>query len=133
MPAKNDDAVFLLNHVIILRGQASLLHVIRGNPVERTVSVKVQIVVSPFAGLIEEALMQKWKITFVDDHGETVEEVFECDECPDNEHAAKLIKARLLPVAAELDLNDLEGRTADASVKSLKTQNSIEILGITPV
>jgi len=102
-------------------------------PVERSVSVKVQIVVSPFAGLIEEALMQKWKITFVDDHGETVEEVFECDECPDNEHAAKLIKARLLPVAAELDLNDLEGRTADASVKSLKTQNSIEILGITPI
>jgi hypothetical protein len=48
-------------------------------------------------GFIEEALMQKWKITFVDDHGETVDEVFECDECPDNEHAAKLIKARLLP------------------------------------
>ncbi|MNF95467.1 hypothetical protein D3C76_1164380 [compost metagenome] len=77
--------------------------------------------------------MPKWKITFVDDHGETVNEVFECDECPDNERAAKLIKSRLLPVAAELDLNDLEGRTADASVKELKSQNSIEILGITPI
>jgi hypothetical protein len=44
-----------------------------------------------------------------------------------------LIKARLLPVAAELDLNDLEGRTADAGVKSLKTQNSIEIRSITPI
>jgi len=77
--------------------------------------------------------MQKWKITFVDDHGETVNEVFECDECPDNERAAKLIMERLLPVAAELDLNDLEGRTADASVKELKSQNSIEILGITPI
>lgn len=77
--------------------------------------------------------MQKWKITFVDDHGVTVEEVFECDECPDNERAARLIKARLLPVAAELDLNDLEGRTADASVKELKFQNSIQILGITSV
>ena len=77
--------------------------------------------------------MQKWKITFVDDHGETVDEVFECDECPDNELAAKLIKARLLPVAAELDLNDLEGRTTDAGVKSLKTQNSIEIHSITPI
>jgi len=77
--------------------------------------------------------MQKWKITFVDDHGETVNEVFECDECPDNERAAKLIKERLLPVAAELDLNDLEGRTADASVKELKSQNSIEILGITAI
>jgi hypothetical protein len=89
--------------------------------------------VSPFAGLFEEALMQKWKITFVDDHGETVDEVFECDKCPDNEQAAKLIKGRLLPVAAELDLNDLEGRTADAGVKSLKAQNSIQILGITPI
>ncbi|MHC8354971.1 hypothetical protein ACYZTL_07015 [Pseudomonas sp. LB3P81] len=77
--------------------------------------------------------MQKWKITFVDDHGETVDEIFECDECPDNEHAAKLLKERLFPVAAELDLNDLEGRTADATVKSLMTQNSIQILGITPV
>jgi len=84
-------------------------------------------------GFIEEASMQKWKITFVDDHGETVNEVFECDECPDNERAAKLIKERLLPVAAELDLNDLEGRTADANVKELKSQNSIEILGITPI
>ncbi len=77
--------------------------------------------------------MQKWKVTFVDDHGESVEEVFECEECPDNEHAAKLIKGRFLPVAAELDLNDLEGRTPDAAVKSLKAQNSIEILSITPV
>jgi hypothetical protein len=133
LPAKNDDAVLLKYRVIVLRGRASLLHVIHGNPFERSVRAKVQIVVSPFAGLIEEALMQKWKITFVDDHGETVDEVFECEECPDNEHAAKLIKARLLPVAAELDLNDLEGRTADASVKSLKSQNSIQILGITPI
>ena len=77
--------------------------------------------------------MQKWKITFVDDHGETVDEIFESEERPDNEHAAKLIKARLLPVAAKLDLNDLEGRTAEASVKSLKSQNSIQILSITPV
>ena len=52
--------------------------------------------------------MQKWKVTFVDDHGETVNEVFECTERPDYERAARLIKARLLPVAAELDLNDLE-------------------------
>ena len=77
--------------------------------------------------------MQKWKITFVDDHGEQVDEVFECDECPDNEQAAKLIKARLLPVAAELDLNDLEGRTADATVKSLKDQYAIQILDIAPI
>ncbi|WP_445179129.1 hypothetical protein [Pseudomonas sp. McL0111] len=77
--------------------------------------------------------MQKWKVTFVDDHGETINEVFECEECPNHEQAAKLIKGRLLPVAAELDLNDLEGRTVDAGVKNLKTQNSIEIRSITPV
>jgi len=77
--------------------------------------------------------MQKWKVTFVDDHGEQVDELFEGEECPDNEQAAKLIRARRLPVAAELDLNDLDGRTEDPTVKSLKTQNSIQILSITPV
>jgi hypothetical protein len=77
--------------------------------------------------------MQKWKVTFVDDHGEKVDEVFESDECPNNEQAAKLIRARRLPVAAELDLNDLEGRTEDPTVKSLKAQNSIQILSITPI
>ncbi|MCF4997718.1 hypothetical protein GIW70_07845 [Pseudomonas syringae] len=77
--------------------------------------------------------MQKWKVTFVDDHGETDNEVFEREECPNHEQAAKLVKERLLPVAAELDLNDLEGRTTDAGVKNLKTQNSIEILSITPI
>ncbi|MBV4520894.1 hypothetical protein KVG88_12540 [Pseudomonas sp. SWRI74] len=77
--------------------------------------------------------MQKWKVTFVDDHGEVIDEVFECEECPSHERAAKLIKERFLPVAAELDLNDLEGRTDDAGVKSLKTQNSIEIRNITPI
>jgi hypothetical protein len=84
-------------------------------------------------GFIEEAPMQKWKVTFVDDHGEVIDEVFECDECPNHEQAARLIKERLLPVAAELDLNDLEGRTSDAGVKNLKTQNSIEIRSITPI
>ena len=77
--------------------------------------------------------MQKWKVTFVDDHGETIDEVFEYEECPTHEQAAKLIKERFLPVAADLDLNDLEGRTADAGVKNLKTQNSIEIRSITPI
>jgi hypothetical protein len=84
-------------------------------------------------GFIEEAPMQKWKVTFVDDHGELIDEVFECEECPNHDKAAQLIKERFLPVAAALDLNDLEGRTADAGVKSLKTQNSIEIRSITPV
>ncbi|WP_085723198.1 hypothetical protein [Pseudomonas sp. R37(2017)] len=77
--------------------------------------------------------MQKWKITFVDDHGEAVGEIFECEECPNDEQAAKLILARYLPVAAELDLNDLEGRTDNPTVKSLKSQYSIQILSIAPI
>ncbi|KAB0494691.1 hypothetical protein [Pseudomonas vancouverensis] len=77
--------------------------------------------------------MQKWKVTFVDDHGVTKAEDFECDECPDKDRAAELIKSRLFPVAAKLDLNDLEGRTRNASVKELKTQYSIQILGVTPI
>ena len=77
--------------------------------------------------------MQKWQITFVDDHGEQSVEQFDCEQKPDMEKAAQLIRAKLLPVPAELDLNDLEGRTAEPTVKSLKSQNSIQILAITPI
>jgi hypothetical protein len=34
-------------------------------------------------------------------------------------------------VADELDMNDLEGRTAEPTVKSLKDQNAVEIISIT--
>ena len=77
--------------------------------------------------------MQTWNITFVDDHGVQSVEQFDCAEKPSLEHAAHLIRAKLLPVAAELDLNDLDGRTDEPTVKSLKNQNSIQILSITPV
>jgi hypothetical protein len=103
------------------------------NPFEPTIAEKSRDRGKPIYGLIEEALMQKWKVTFVDDHGEIVDEVFEREECPSDDEAARLVKERLLPVAAKLDLNDLEGRTADAGVKNLKTQNGIEIRSITPV
>ena len=77
--------------------------------------------------------MQKWQITFVDDHGVQSVEQFDCEQQPSMEQAARMIRAKLLPVSAELDLNDLEGRTDDPTVKSLKEQNSIQILGITPI
>jgi glycine cleavage system regulatory protein len=77
--------------------------------------------------------MQKWQVTFVDDHGVQSVEEFECEQQPDMEHAAQLIRAKLLPVPATLDLNDLEGRTLEPTVKSLKDQNSIQILNITPI
>ncbi|MGC6370275.1 hypothetical protein [Pseudomonas sp. K2I15] len=77
--------------------------------------------------------MQTWNITFVDDHGVQSVEQFTCAEKPSLEDAAHMIRAKLLPVAAELDLNDLEGRTDEPTVKSLKTQNAIQILSISPV
>ena len=76
--------------------------------------------------------MQKWQITFVDDHGQkTVEEVT-CDQMPSLEDAAHMIRSKLVPIAAELDLNDLEGRKPEPTVKILKDQNSIQILDISP-
>ncbi|AZC17293.1 MULTISPECIES: hypothetical protein [Pseudomonas] len=77
--------------------------------------------------------MQKWQVTFVDDHGVQSVEHFDCEQPPTLERAAQLVRARLLPVSAELDLNDLEGRTDTPTLKSLKEQNSIQILSITPI
>ncbi|OLF55072.1 hypothetical protein [Pseudomonas chlororaphis] len=77
--------------------------------------------------------MHKWQIVFVDDHGVQSVEQFDCEQQPSMERAAQLIRAKLLPVPAKLDLNDLEGRTDDPTVKSLKDQNSIQILSITPI
>jgi hypothetical protein len=82
--------------------------------------------------LIKETPMQKWEITFVDDHGEQIAERFEHDQEPTMEEAARLIRERLLPVPAKLDLNDLEGRTEDPTLKNLKSQHSIEIISIKP-
>lgn len=74
--------------------------------------------------------MPTWGITFVDDHGVKTVEYVDCAQKPDLEKAAQLIRAKLLPVPAALDLNDREGRTSDPTLKSLKDQHSIQILGI---
>ena len=74
--------------------------------------------------------MQTWAVTFVDDHGVQAVEQFDCEHKPTLEEAAWMIRARLLPVPAKLDLNDLEGRASDPTVKNLKDQNSIQITGI---
>ena len=75
--------------------------------------------------------MQQWQVTFVDDHGVQAIECFDCEREPSLEEAALIVRAKLLPVPAALDLNDLEGRATDPTVKSLKEQNSIQILSIT--
>ncbi|AZC23590.1 MULTISPECIES: hypothetical protein [Pseudomonas] len=77
--------------------------------------------------------MQKWQVAFVDDHGVQSVEYFDCEQQPTLERAAQLVRAKLLPISAELDLNDLEGRTETPTLKSLKEQNSIQILSITPI
>ncbi|MEO8489059.1 MULTISPECIES: hypothetical protein [unclassified Pseudomonas] len=76
--------------------------------------------------------MQKWQITFVDDHGVQAVEQFTCESKPSLEDAAHMIRNKLVPVAAELDLNDLEDRVSEPTVKILKDQNSIEIIDISP-
>ena len=76
--------------------------------------------------------MQNWQVTFVDDHGVQSVEQFTCDQKPSLEDAAHMIRNKLVPIAAELDLNDLDGRIAEPTVKSLKDQNSIQILDISP-
>lgn len=76
--------------------------------------------------------MQKWQITFVDDHGQKTVEQVTCDQKPSLEDAAHMIRSKLVPIAAELDLNDLEGRKPEPTVKILKDQNSIQILDISP-
>ncbi|MFP3497644.1 hypothetical protein SB759_25820 [Pseudomonas sp. SIMBA_059] len=76
--------------------------------------------------------MRKWQITFVDDHGVKSVEQFDCTQKPSLEEAAHMIRSKLVPVAAELDLNDLEGRQPEPTVKILKDQNSIQILDISP-
>jgi len=77
--------------------------------------------------------MQKWVITFIDDHGEKTVEQFEHEQAPTMEQAAQLIRERFLPALKKLDLNDLEGRTKNPTVESLESQNSIKILSITPI
>ena len=76
--------------------------------------------------------MQNWQVTFVDDHGVQSVEQFSCAQKPSLEVAAQMIRAKLLPIPAKLDLNDLDGRIAEPTVKSLKDQNRIQILDISP-
>ncbi|MBN2990087.1 hypothetical protein JWR97_00090 [Pseudomonas cedrina subsp. fulgida] len=76
--------------------------------------------------------MQTWQITFVDDHGEQSVELFDSEQKPTLEEAAHMIRGKRVPVAAVLDLNDLEGRKPEPTVKILKDQNSIQIIDISP-
>ncbi|KAA8693360.1 hypothetical protein RA263_15500 [Pseudomonas syringae pv. tagetis] len=77
--------------------------------------------------------MKQWAILYLDKDGvqQRVEAGF--DECPTPEDAARFLRKDLYPVTDELNLNDLDGRTEEPTVKTLKDHNSVQIISITEV
>ena len=75
--------------------------------------------------------MKHWTISFLDQDGVQKTRDLESEQRPSEEEAASLLRLILFPVADKLDMNDLEGRTAEPTVKSLKDQNAVEIISIT--
>jgi hypothetical protein len=75
--------------------------------------------------------MKQWTIAYLDKDGVQQSLDLDCEQRPSEEQVARRLRPMLFPVADELDLNDLEGRTAEPTVKSLKDQNSVQIISIT--
>ena len=74
--------------------------------------------------------MKQWKISYSDQDGVAREMDVEFADCPSIEEAAQLVRTRLFPVSAELDLNDFEGRDSAPTARTLKTQNAVSITDI---
>ncbi len=74
--------------------------------------------------------MKVWTISFLDKEGVQQTLDLECEHRPSEEEAAQRLRPRLFPVTNELDLNDLEGRTLEPTVKTLKEQNAVQIISI---
>ncbi|WP_426113420.1 hypothetical protein [Pseudomonas sp. DSP3-2-2] len=75
--------------------------------------------------------MKQWTISYLDKDGVQQSLDLDAEQRPTEEEVARRLRPILFPVADELDLNDLEGRTAEPTVKSLKDQNAVEIISIT--
>ncbi len=75
--------------------------------------------------------MKQWIISYLDKDGVPQTLSHEAEQQPNDEQAATLLRKRLVPVTQQLDLNDLEGRTDDPTVKALNDQNSVKLLSIT--
>ncbi|HEX8543154.1 MAG TPA: hypothetical protein VF682_16775 [Pseudomonas sp.] len=75
--------------------------------------------------------MKQWTISYLDKDGVQQSLDLDAEQRPSEEEVARRLRPILFPVADELDLNDLEGRTAEPTVKSLKDQNAVEIISIT--
>ncbi|MBX8503067.1 hypothetical protein K5D34_24785 [Pseudomonas cichorii] len=77
--------------------------------------------------------MKQWAISYLDKDGVQQRHDIDSPERPSEEAAARLLRPILFPVTDELDLNDLEGRTEEPTVKTLKDHNSVQIISITEV
>ncbi|QHF04123.1 hypothetical protein N015_17600 [Pseudomonas asturiensis] len=75
--------------------------------------------------------MKQWAILYLDKDGVQQRREVQWQERPSDEDAARLLRKDLYPVTDELDLNDLEGRTDQPTVKTLKDHNSVQIICIT--
>ncbi|WP_323114805.1 hypothetical protein [Pseudomonas guariconensis] len=74
--------------------------------------------------------MKEWEVTFVDQNGVQSSLLFNGDQRPSDEQAARLIRSHLFPVIDELDLNDFQDRSPSPTVRWLKEQNGVSITGI---
>ncbi|WP_296254754.1 MULTISPECIES: hypothetical protein [unclassified Pseudomonas] len=74
--------------------------------------------------------MKVWTISFQDKDGVQQTHDLEAEQRPSDEEAAQHLRHALFPVTEDLDLNDLDGRTADPTVKTLKEQNAVQIISI---
>lgn len=75
--------------------------------------------------------MKQWTITYLDKDGVRQSLEFASEQRPSNEDAADHLREVLYPVADKLDLNDLDGRAPEPTVKSLKALNSVQIISVT--
>ncbi|MEB0041502.1 MULTISPECIES: hypothetical protein [unclassified Pseudomonas] len=75
--------------------------------------------------------MKQWTITYVDKDGVKQSLELEREQRPSNEDAADYLREVLFPIADKLDLNDLDGRAPEPTVKSLKAMHSVQILTVT--
>ncbi|POP69974.1 hypothetical protein [Pseudomonas syringae] len=77
--------------------------------------------------------MKQWTIVYLDKDGVRQHLEADFEQHPSDEQVARLLRKGLYPVTDELDLNDLDGRTEDPTVKTLKDHNSVQIISITEV
>lgn len=74
--------------------------------------------------------MKQWTISYLDKDGVQQSLELDSEQRPSEEEVARRLRPILFPIADELGLNDLEGRTAEPTVKSLKEQHAVNIISI---